>query len=97
MGYTRWDATSQSRRFLVDLLQTLFKRGDQLLLGFAYQRDDLIDQIGTRNFFAPGEIPRALDETVCRQADNELGPAFCAPVLDGQMPLDALLSAGARS
>jgi hypothetical protein len=59
-------------RFALDLVQNVFRRGDQVLVGVAYQRDHLVDQIGSQNFFIPG-TPFLRPE--CQ------GQSFCETVL----------------
>ena len=69
------------------------KRGDQVIFGAAYQRDDVLDQFGTRNLFSPTtttETARAgiFDGTGCTE--------FCTTVLPDQQRTQWVITAGYR-
>jgi len=93
-------STVYSRRFLVDFIQNVFQRGDQLLLGFAYQNNDLIDQLATQNFFVPGTpFSRTLDESVCEipaEDGKTKGAQFCETVANNAEDRSWLITGGYR-
>lgn len=98
-------SSAESRRLILDLVQNVFQRGDQLIFGVAFQKDTLLDQFGSQNFFIPGSPEKRegefLQPGVCvipgtDPANPSAGAQYCNTVLADQEQELFLVSLGYR-